>query len=117
MNQQKKIEILAEKVMNWYPKDQLGWFSEEDGFEVLRSEWNPYENIEDAWNLVERIKLNWDIGFRLDGNNYIMNIFLFEQDNPEVINGSGKTAQEAICEAALKWINEASTSSEAQPSP
>lgn len=59
MNQQEKIDRLAEKVMGWRksltPDGQLCHWETEDGSVVMFSTWNPFESWLDVKMLVERL--------------------------------------------------------------
>ena len=116
-SREEKVELLATKVMGWHrdmmpvtkPLTLRDWKDEAGGF-VRDFSWNPFESVANAimilyhftdkgafvsiqYNPLPGIVFPWDIILRPGG-------IQGEQD----FNGVGKLLEEAICEAALKTI-------------
>lgn len=90
------IETLATKVMGWKQRQDWEKTVWENGHEWLVMEWNPLQNIADAWMIIEKLG-----DYRLMKEASDNHICIFWDTNGV---GIGKTAQEAICNAALKAI-------------
>lgn len=112
MNDQEKIYLLATKIMGWKRIDGYGWQQGDSDFNPVIGEWNPLQNIEHAWQVVEKLKGNFDsfcLGHTPDGwFCQFQNILPPELEDDlirtEEFDGEGKTAQEAICSAAIKLL-------------
>lgn len=103
MTEQQIIEALAVKVMGWEKRDlqELGYWYHEGKVVCRRGNWNPLQNIADAWQVVEKLRQSLSVrieshsdGWYVELKNHI--------DLP--ISGEGKTAQEAICKAAMEAV-------------
>lgn len=128
MTDQEKVELLATKVMRWkivqrpvrvfdpmYPGREIDaphYEDEDNGTCILVGEWNPLKRIDHAWEVVEKLKGNFDsfcLGHTPDGwFCQFQNILPPELEDDlirtEEFDGEGKTAQEAICSAAIKLL-------------
>ncbi|MGG1664452.1 BC1872 family protein [Brevibacillus sp. NRS-1366] len=120
MTEQQIIETLAMKVMGWKkalamdgvtPYWDTGDFCggkwiepvghrDKDNIDV----WNPLQNIADAWQVVGKLK---EHSFTLE-NRFFYDVWYatFEETSAygPIYRGKGSTAQEAICNAALKAV-------------
>lgn len=108
MTEQQIIETLATKVMEW---------EEERDFAIVNDkifvrphtdfiEWNPLQNLADAWQVVEKLREQtyfFALSYAEDDEKYTWQAD-FDYVSVKKI-GKGKTAQEAICNAALKVVS------------
>jgi hypothetical protein len=106
MTDQEKFELLATKV--------LGWTAGRD-FEIRQGrlcfyswgrwkEWNPLQNIADAWMIVEKLRVA-GFGVNVFGSGTGFNCEIYEfTSGTSLADVDGKTAQEAICDAAIKIL-------------
>lgn len=95
-NEQQIIETLATKVMGWH-EEEMRW-ADENGDPIYLERWNPLQNIADAWQLVE--KFDYYQMEKRDTEKHVC----FLAKGEKWIRGEGKTAQEAICNAAYKLV-------------
>ncbi len=102
MTNQEKIERLATDVMGWKENASGMWYDKEGRYLAFEY-WNPFVNIADAWMLVEKMEQkgwlatvrNRSASFHhLKDGLLISSTGIFQ----------GKTAPEAITNAALKAI-------------
>ncbi|MGG1249917.1 hypothetical protein ABE205_19415 [Brevibacillus agri] len=104
MTEQQIIETLATNVMGWevVNSEVTGkprWFYQPDKqFCLEMIDWNPLQNIADAWMLVEKFEDSLTLE-SWEG-------FICEICSPVCVRAHEKTAQEAICKAALKVIGQ-----------
>lgn len=103
MTEQQIIETLATKVMGWELDNRyfVGATRHEcfllpDGSRVFRKNWNPRQNIADAIQVAEKFGV-WQVTKMHTGE---YRAIIAANKN----KGYGKTAQEAICNAALKVV-------------
>lgn len=110
MTEQQIIETLATKVMGWKVKNgYLRVPKQVDGYVLLEAFWNPLQNIADAWQVVEKISNNGnnvELTRRSDGMCFchIRTVGHVGCERIDVLE-KGKTAHEAICNAALKVVS------------
>ena len=98
---------LGEDVMGWELNGKLGipsrWESNGE-FVVYEYKWNPLENIKQAFEVLEKFNFCWYI-FRNNEGLFGCNILISGQGF--VTSKWQKTPQEAICNAAILAIGEA----------
>lgn len=100
------ILTLATKVMGWKRYEETDFWYGDNGNLFDSSLWNPLQDIDDMWQVLEKLReryLNAGVFFEdssgcwtgyagSDGHGYI------------AVEAEGNTAQEAICNAALKTV-------------
>jgi|GEM_PF-1341133 len=112
MNEQQIILTLATKIMGWKRYGETEFWHGENGNLFDPSLWNPLQNIADAWMIIEKLKDNFDsvyVGHTSDGWYCQFQSMLPPKEfgalfSTEDYDGEGKTAQEAICKAALEAV-------------
>ncbi|MFA4132563.1 MULTISPECIES: hypothetical protein [unclassified Brevibacillus] len=76
--------------------DVMGWTKEEAEF--MFPVWNPLKNIYDAWQALERLRGSLSVRLETHSGGWYIEL---ENHLDLPISEEGKTAQEAICKAAL----------------
>lgn len=115
MTEQEKIEKLAIEIMGWHKEFNLkvesyyNWVNNKGEFKVTML-WNPYTSWNDAGMIVERLKKQgYKFALIMPGKPPI-EFFAQAAFSKTIISGAnyiaGSTPQEAICEAALKTLEE-----------
>jgi hypothetical protein len=108
MNEQQIIETLATKIMGWKRIDGYGWQQGDSDFNPVIGEWNPLQNIADAWMIVEKFRVA-GFGVNVFGSGTGFNCEIYEfTSGTSLADVDGKTAQEAICNAAITLLEVAS---------
>lgn len=122
MSDQEKTKLLAEKIMGWH--SYKGWWYRGVDNSLCRSEddplpgvdsafayaWNPLEKIADAWMLVQRLTSNVSNGrvFYLSRGDKGWSVtFGWQYGVTAGVTAVEETVERAICECALKCIQEA----------
>lgn len=104
LTDQEKIYLLATKVMEWVHDGVGNWVDDESGLILCRLEnWNPLRNIADAWMIVDKLRA---VGFGVNvfGSGTGFNCEIYEFTGTSLADVDGKTAQEAICNAAINLL-------------
>jgi len=101
MTEQQIIETLATKVMGWYWIGD-GRVNKLNGEEPTR--WNPLQDITDAWMIAEKLYIG--VLPQSPGSPDVMKFLAVFETHPydRDIEVYAKTAQEAICKAALEAV-------------
>ncbi|MGK5512334.1 BC1872 family protein [Brevibacillus formosus] len=101
MTEQQIIETLATKVMGWKVD---GSKLIQNGYVSYLIEWNPLKYMDDAWMIAEKLYIG--VHPQSPGSPEDMRFLaVFETHSYERgIEAYGKTAQEAICKAALEAV-------------
>ena len=110
MIEQEKIEKLAKGIMGWYLRSFTGCYPTlyrpiPDGEEKVIG-WNPFKSWNDAGMIVDELaRRQFYLSLSYENELWVFELLTPEEYKLEREYGEqGKTAQEAICETALKIL-------------
>ncbi|MGW9128081.1 BC1872 family protein [Paenibacillus chitinolyticus] len=109
MTEQQKIKTIAVNVMEWEPETDFTYRGE-----VLHArcafghftEWNPLQDIADMWQVLEKLREHYvNAGVFFEDNSGCWTGYAGSNGRGFIaVEAEGQSAQEAICNAALKTV-------------